>query len=130
MRQALKQRLIQALFLMSLVVSVASMASAQIFGGSRRAATEPFSGRVVIIDRLKNTPSMKDGKAVLISKPFTPPYDPADYPDTRLFFPYWALNLEADNPNKMKFFVVLTSGGKELARSVVVDIGLAVGKVR
>ena len=77
-----------------------------------------------------NTYATKDGKAVLISKPFTPPYDPADYPDTRLFFPYWALNLEAENPNKMKLFVTLSSGGKEFARSATVDLGLAIGNAR
>ena len=77
-----------------------------------------------------NTYATKDGKAVLISKPFTPPYDPTEYPDTKLFFPYWALNLEAENPNKMKLFVTLSSGGKEFARTALIDLGLAVGKVR
>jgi len=78
----------------------------------------------------RNTYATKNGQAVLISKPFTPPYDPADYADTKLFFPYWALNLEAENPNKMKLFVTLSSGGKEFARSALVDLGLSLGKVR
>jgi hypothetical protein len=77
-----------------------------------------------------NTYATKDGKAVLISKPFTPPFDPAVYPDTRLFIPYWALRLEEANPNKMKLFVTLSSGGKEFVRSSVVDLGLALGKAR
>lgn len=78
----------------------------------------------------RNTYATKNGQAVLISKPFTPPYDPAEYPDTKLFFPYWALNLEGENPNKMKLFVTLSSGGKEFARSALVDFGLAIGKAR
>ncbi|MEP6787351.1 MAG: hypothetical protein ABJB40_02890 [Acidobacteriota bacterium] len=77
----------------------------------------------------RNTYATKDGKAVLISKPFTPPFDPADYPDTRLFFPYWALNLEAENPNKMKLTVTLLSQGKEFARATI-DFGVALGKGR
>ena len=76
-----------------------------------------------------NTYATKDGKKVLISKPFTPPFEPADYPDTRLFFPYWALVLEAENPNKMKLVVTLSSGGKEFARSATVDLRVGIGKV-
>ena len=55
---------------------------------------------------------------------------PAAYPDTKLFIPYWALNLEAQNQNKMKLVVTLLSRGKEFARSAVVDLSLAVGKPR
>ncbi len=77
-----------------------------------------------------NTYATKDGQAVLISKPFTPPFDPADYADTKLFFPYWALNLQAENANKMKLFVTLSRNGKEFARSAVIDIGLSLGKAR
>jgi hypothetical protein len=76
-----------------------------------------------------NTYATKDGKAVLISKPFTPPFGSADYPDTRLFFPYWALKLKDENPNKMKLFVVLSSEGKEFVRSAI-DFGVALGKAR
>ncbi len=63
-----------------------------------------------------------------MSKPFTPPFDPANYPDTRLFIPYWALNLEEENPNKMKLVVVLLSQGSEFARSEI-SFGVAIGKV-
>jgi hypothetical protein len=77
-----------------------------------------------------NTYATKDGKAVLISKPFIPPFDPTVYPDTRLFIPYWALKLVEENPNKMKLFVTLSSGGKEFVRSSVVDLGVALGKAR
>lgn len=77
-----------------------------------------------------NTYATKDGKAVLISKPFTPPFDPTAYSDTRLFIPYWALKLVEANPNKMKLLVTLSSGGKELVRSSVVDLGVALDKAR
>ncbi len=69
----------------------------------------------------------KDGKKVLVLSTFTPPYDPATYPDTKLFIPYWALNLEAENPNKMRLTVVLVGEGKQFARSAI-DFGVAVGK--
>ena len=75
-----------------------------------------------------NTYATKDGKAVLMSKPFTPAYDPAEYADAKLFFPYWALNLQAENANKMKLIVTLSSDGKEFARSTVVELSLSLGK--
>ncbi len=93
-----------------------------------QASVERSDGHSFLSSR--NTYATKDGKAVIISKPFTPPFDPANYPDTKLFFPYWALNLEAENPNKMKVFITLTCRGKEFARSATLDFGLALGRVR
>ncbi|CAN5150072.1 hypothetical protein BH20ACI2_BH20ACI2_22830 [soil metagenome] len=71
----------------------------------------------------------QDGKKLLVLSTFTPPYDPATYPDTKLFIPYWALNLQAENPNKMRLNVVLVGEAKQFARSVM-DFGLALGKAR
>lgn len=51
MKQALMHRPIQLLMLSAIVFSGASMASAQIY--ARRVANEPFSGRVVILNRIK-----------------------------------------------------------------------------
>jgi hypothetical protein len=70
----------------------------------------------------------EDGKVVVLMR-FTPAYDPAKYPDTILFIPYWALSLRAENPNKMKVSVSLDSRGKEFARSAL-DFGFGLGKAR
>lgn len=51
MKQALMHRRIQVLMLSAIVFTTASMASAQIY--ARRVANEPFSGRVVILNRMK-----------------------------------------------------------------------------
>jgi len=72
--------------------------------------------------------STSDGR-VAVHKAFTPPFDPANYSDTKFFIPYWALSLRGDNPNKMKVTVTLLSQGKEFARSTL-DFGVALGKVR
>lgn len=69
----------------------------------------------------------QDGKKVLVLSTFTPPYDPATYPDTKLFIPYWALNLQAQNPNKMKLNIVLVGEAKQFARSSM-DFGVPLGK--
>lgn len=72
--------------------------------------------------------STSDGR-VAVHKAFTPPFDPADYPDTKFFIPYWALSLKESNPNGMKVTVTLLSQGKEFARSTI-DFGVPVGKAR
>jgi hypothetical protein len=56
MKQVSFQSAIRAFFLTGIVLSIGSMASAQSGGFARRVASEPFSGRVVILDRLKNSP--------------------------------------------------------------------------
>ena len=71
----------------------------------------------------------KDGKKVLVLKTFTPPYDPATYPDTRLFIPYWTLNLQESNPNKMKATIMLVGEGKQFARTTM-DFEKPLGKGR
>jgi hypothetical protein len=71
--------------------------------------------------------STSDGR-VAVHKAFTPPYDPANFPDTKFFIPYFALSLMEDNPNKMKVTVTLLNEGKEFARFTK-DFGLAMGKV-
>ncbi len=76
-----------------------------------------------------NTYATKDGKAILMMKPFTSPYDRANYADTTIFFPYWALQLRGDDANKMKVFVTISNGGKEFVRSAVIEFSLPVGKV-
>ena len=58
MKQMSLQSAIRAFFLTSIVLSTGSMATAQSGIFARRVASEPFSGRVVIVDRLKNTPSI------------------------------------------------------------------------
>lgn len=58
MKQASLQSAIRTFFLTGIVLLIGSMASAQYGGFARRVASEPFSGRVVIINRLKNTPSI------------------------------------------------------------------------
>jgi hypothetical protein len=58
MKQAKLQSAICAFFLTGIVLSIGSMASAQSGTFARRVASEPFSGRVVIADRLKNSPSI------------------------------------------------------------------------
>lgn len=71
----------------------------------------------------------KVDEKVLVLHTFTPPYNKATYPDTSLFIPYWALGLEAENPNKMRVTVVLVGEGKQFARSAM-DFGLAMEKAR
>jgi hypothetical protein len=159
MKQAVRQKSIQALLLTCLALLFASTASAQIGGAiekvwieygvkvkgetglrihtkfqvknalnvgcSIQATVERGDGNSML---LKSVGSVyKDGKKVLVLKTFTPPYDPATYPDTKLFVPYWALALQAENPNKMRLTVVLVGEAKEFARSAM-DIGLALGK--
>lgn len=51
MKQGALQRSVQALLLTAIVLSISSVASAQIY--ARRVANEPFSGRVVILNRIK-----------------------------------------------------------------------------
>ena len=93
-----------------------------LFGSSR-----VLSGNSML---LKSVGSVyKDGKKVLVLSTFTPPYDPATYPDTKLFIPYWALNLKADNPNKMRLNIVLAGEAKQFARSAL-DFGFPLGKAR
>lgn len=75
-----------------------------------------------------NTYATKDGKAILMSKPFKSPYERADYPGTTLFFPDWALQLRGDNTNKMKLFVTISSGGKEFVRSAILEFSRPVGR--
>lgn len=58
MKQSSLQSAICAFFLTGIVLSIGSMASAQSGTFARRVASEPFSGRVAIADRLKNTPSI------------------------------------------------------------------------
>jgi hypothetical protein len=58
MKQASLHSVICAFFLTGIILSIGSMASAQSGGFARRVASEPFSGRVVIVNRLKNTPSI------------------------------------------------------------------------
>ena len=77
----------------------------------------------------KNKYATQDGKSVLVLKTFTSPYDTATYPDSKLFFPYWAFNLEGNNPNRMKLSVLLVGQGKEFARSSM-DFGYVLGKAR
>lgn len=72
--------------------------------------------------------STSDGR-VAVHKAFTPPYDPANYPDTKFFIPYWALSLKEDNPNNMKVTVTLLNQGREFARATL-DFRVALGKVR
>lgn len=76
-----------------------------------------------------NTYASKDGKAILMMKPFTSPYDRASYADTTIFFPYWAVQLRGDNANKMKVFVTISNGGKEFVRSGIIEFSLPIGKV-
>lgn len=73
-----------------------------------------------------NTYATKDGKAVLMLKPFTSPYVRSNYADTVIFFPYWALQLRGGNANKMKVFVTISNGGKEVVRSAIIEFGLAI----
>jgi hypothetical protein len=75
---------------------------------------------------MSNTFATKDGK-VVVSKRFTPPYDPSDYPDTRFFIPYWAFDLKAKNPNKLKLTVELLSGGRTFAVSGLSEYSIPVG---
>jgi hypothetical protein len=58
MKQTTLQSAIRAFFLTGIVLSIGSMASAQSGSFARRVASESFSGRVVIVNRLKNTPSI------------------------------------------------------------------------
>lgn len=58
MKQASFQSAIRAILITGIVLSIGSMALAQSGSFARRVASEPFSGRVVIADRLKNTPSV------------------------------------------------------------------------
>ncbi len=74
-----------------------------------------------------NTYATKDGKSILMLKPFTSPYERSSYADTTIFFPYWALLLRGGNPNKMKVFVTISNGGKEFVRSAVVEFSLPAG---
>lgn len=76
-----------------------------------------------------NTYASADGK-VVVSKEFTPPYDPADYPDTRFFIPYWAFDLRAQNANKMKVTLALLTGGRAFANSAVSEYSIPVGAAR
>lgn len=91
--------------------------------------SEPGSGfrGTTTVGASYNTYATKDGKAILMSKPFRSPYDRADYPGTTLFFPDWALQIRGDNPNKMKLFITISSGGKEIVKSGIIEFSRPVG---
>lgn len=90
--------------------------------------TDLGQGRIDKAKPTYNTYATKDGKTILMLKPFTSPYDKADYPGTTLFFPDWALQMRGDNQNKMKLFVTISSGGKEFVRSAIIEFSRPVGK--
>jgi hypothetical protein len=71
----------------------------------------------------------RNGNKVLVLSTFIPPYDPATYPDTKLFIPNWAFNLQEDNPNKMKLTIVLVGESKQFARSSL-EFEIGLGKAR
>ena len=96
-------------------------------GCSIQATVERVDGKSMLSESRGSV--YMDDKKVMVLKTFTPPYDPADYPDTKLFIPYWALNLLAENSNKMRLSVVLVGEAKQFARSAM-DFGLALGKAQ
>jgi len=98
------------------------------FAFDRKSDPGPGFRGTTTIGTSYNTYATKDGKAVLMSKPFTSPYDRADYADTTLFFPDWAFQLRGDNTNKMKLLVIISSGGKEFVRSAIIEFSRPMGK--
>lgn len=96
-------------------------------GCSIQATVERADGNSMLLKSVSNV--YKVDKKVLVLKTFTPPYDPATYPDTKLFIPYWALGLKESDPNKMRLTVVLVGEARDFARSAM-DFGLALGKAR
>ena len=99
------------------------------FAFDRKSDPGPGFRGTMTIGASYNTYATKDGKAILMTKPFTSPYDRASYADTTIFFPYWAVQLRGDNANKMKVFVTISNGGKEFVRSAIIEFSLPMGKI-
>lgn len=94
-------------------------------GCSIQATVERVDGKEMLSKSVGSV--YKDGNKVLVLSTFTPPYNRATYPDTKLFIPYWALNLRDGSPNKMKLKVVLVGEAKQFAQSAM-DFGYSLGK--
>lgn len=93
-------------------------------GCSIQATIEREDGGILLTKSIGTV--YKADKNVLVLKTFTPPYDIANYADTKLFVPYWALALKAADPNKMKVTVAISGQNKEFANSTL-KFNLALG---
>lgn len=78
--------------------------------------------------RFRTVYATQFNKSVYLLTEFKPTYDPATFPDAKLFFPYSAFALQEGNLNKMKVTVQLVGEGKVYATSSI-DIQYPMGKL-